>query len=226
MGFMVRASLLLLIMLITASCIGTTDQLNAQMQQDLQNYGTEAVLLREQIQIDRTAIVVTIDAANAQARQFELYNRILQQTAIAGQPPTATIAPMEANVQGPMPISMFDLSDGQMRFVQVGTASQIDGERCFISHQAFFRDTEVGIIYITGLALNLIAGTQVRADWRYGDQVVYANSWVAPQSVDGQCFAIELRPSDAPFLPGNWTVMLYINGEVSNTVSFTIIGNS
>jgi hypothetical protein len=223
---MIRALLILLIAWITSSCVGTTDQLNSQMQQDLQNYGTEAVALREQIQIDRTAIVVTVDAANAQARQFELYNSILRQTAVAGQPPTATIPPIEANAQGPMPISMFDLSDGQMRFVQVGTASQIDGDRCFISHQTFFRDTEVSIIYITGLALNLVAGTQVRAEWRYGDQVVYANAWIAPQSVDGQCFALELRPSDAPFLPGNWTVMLLINGESANSASFTIIGNS
>jgi hypothetical protein len=223
---MLRFIQLVLVMLIMSGCIGTSDDAGAQMQQDLEAYSTEAILLREQIQLDRTAIAVTIVASAAQADEFESYNRVLQQTIVAGQPPTPTFVPITVNAQGPLPIAMFDLSDGQMRFVQVGTAGQIDTDRCFVAHQTFFRDGDVNIIYITGLALNLRAGTVVRADWRYGDQIVYSNAWTAPQSVDGQCFALEMRPSNAPFLPGNWTVNLFINGDVSNTASFTIIGSS
>jgi hypothetical protein len=75
---------------------------------------------------------------------------------------------------------------------------------------------------MTALALNLRAGTQVRVDWQYGGEIVYSNSWIAPQSLDGQCVAIELRPSNAPFLAGNWTATMYINGEPIDPAPFTI----
>jgi hypothetical protein len=76
---------------------------------------------------------------------------------------------------------------------------------------------------MTAVALNLRAGTSVRADWQFGGELVYSNSWVAPQSEQYRCIALAMRPSDAEFLMGNWSVTLSINGQSTEARSFTIL---
>lgn len=193
------------------------------MRRDLEIYGTESVIIREQMQAQRTQVVVTMQESE---RQVANYARLNRQLAAMGQ---AVVAPTPAitiigNNTGPMPLEMFDLSDGEMRFVQIGMASTINADdRCFVSHQTFFDMESMDVIYLAALALNLRAGTNLRVDWQFGGAIVYQSSWTAPASLDGQCIAMPLRPSNAPFLPGNWMATLYVNDESYDPAAFNII---
>jgi hypothetical protein len=188
----------------------------------MQAYGTEAANLRDDTQTNRTEVVSTVQAASSQAADFERYNQTLRGTIVAVMPASDDERIVIESAGGAMPIDLYDLSNGDMRFVQVGTASDIDVNGCFLSKRQFF-PASIGTIYMTAVALNLRAGTVVRVDWQYGGTVVYSNGWTAPQSVDGQCVAIALTSANAEFLEGNWTATLYVNGEAIDPYSFTIV---
>lgn len=195
---------------------------NVLLEGTLQAYSTEAANLREDTQSHRTEVVMTVQAAGTQAADFERYNQSLRGTIAFVIPASEEERILINNEQGPIPIEVYDLSNGEMRFVQVGTASQIDVNGCFLAKQQFFPASS-SVIYMTAVALNLRAGTVVRVDWQYGGTIVYSNGWTAPQSADGLCVAIELLPSNAEFLEGNWTATLYVNGEAVDPYSFTIV---
>lgn len=218
-----------MICLSLSACEGlVVDEENLAMQAEFDAYSTEAVVLRQQMQVDQTVAANTVAIASTQAAQYSNYNRILQPTAdvIVPQPTRIPadelMSMMGDNVSGPMPIELFDLSDGQTRFVQVGTAGEIDGNRCFLAHQAFFNPNTTNVIYMTALGLNVYAGTSLRVEWRMGGELVHTTNWSAPQSVDGQCVALELTRADADLMPGNWTATLYVNGEPIDPAPFTI----
>jgi hypothetical protein len=215
-----------------SACQGVTaDETNLQLQSELDAYGTEGAVLRQEIQLNQTEIVATVAASGTDAAAYASYNRILAPTVGVVQPGTPTRIPAEeviqalgVEAQGPMPVEMFDISDGQTRFVQLGTAGQIDNENCFISHQSFFQSSS-NVIYMTGLGLNVFAGTSLRVEWRFGGELVHTSTWSAPQSVDGQCVALAMRPSNAALTPGNWTATMFVNGEPIDPAPFTIVSS-
>lgn len=194
----------------------------AMLDGTMQAYGTEAANLREDTQAHRTEVVMTVQAAGTQAGDFERYNQSLRGTIAVAVPASEDERVLLNNAQGPLPVEMYDLSNGEMRFVQVGTASDIDVNGCFLAKRQFF-PASIGTIYMTAVALNLRAGTVVRVDWQYGGTVVYSNGWTAAQSLDWQCVAIAFTSNDAEFTEGNWTATLYVNGEAVDPYSFTIV---
>jgi hypothetical protein len=214
-----KRNLLYILLIFLAAC--QSDEA-VMLDATMQAYGTEAANLRDDTQINRTEVVATVQAAGTQSADFERYNQVLRSTIAVVIPSSDEERLLMNNAGGPLPIEMYDLSNGEMRFVQVGTASDIDVNGCFLAKRQFF-PASIGTIYMTAVALNLRAGTIVRVDWQYGGTVVYSNGWTAPQSVDGQCVAIALTSSNAEFLEGNWTATLYVNGEAIDPYSFTIV---
>jgi len=218
-----RRILLLLVCLITLPACNTLagEDEFILMQSDIEAYGTEAVAIRESIQNDQVQVAATVDALATESANFTEFNRVLVSTVRAVLPPTQAVNIVN-NEGGPLPLEMFDLSDGVMRFVQIGAAGTVNvDDRCFVSHQTFFT-TSADVIYLVALALNLKAGTNLRVDWSYGGELVHQSNWTAPENKAGECIALELRPGNALFLTGNWTATLYINGAPQDPASFTI----
>lgn len=214
---------LVFIIIFLTACGSSNDEEVIDFEADLQAYGTEAATIRNDMLAGSTAIVETVVVAEAQSNAFSGYNMILRQTAVAVMPPTSEVRILTNDVEGPLPPEIYDLSDGIMRFVQIGPAGQVDADGCFREKQQFFRIGRDSIIYMTAVALNLRAGTTIRTDWQFGSDLVFSNSIVAPQSEQYRCIALALRPSDVEFSPGNWSVTLSVNGEPTAPRSFTII---
>ena len=213
--------------LFLCACGGTNasvDEVVIDYEGDLVAYATEASQIREDIVISRTEIASTIEAGSAQTSQFEQYNALLRSTVVVAVPPTSDARIVANDTIGALPVEVYDLSDGEMRFVQIGPSGEINEDNCFVAKQQFFR-TNSPAVFMTAVALNLRAGTNVRADWRYGGELVFSNSWVAPQSVPYECVSLAMRPSDATFATGNWTVTLFINGDPDEPKSFTVFEN-
>ncbi len=212
--------LLLTVMLISA-CSPTANDDVIDFDFELQSLSTEAATIREDMVIAQTVIAATIDGAVLQSENFNRYNDALRATALAIFPPTSEARIVANDLDGPLPPEVYDLSNGEMRFVQIGPAGEIDDNNCFRAKQQFFRPSQ-GVVYMTAVALNLRAGTTVRADWQYLGDLVYTNSWVAPQSEQYRCISLAMRTSDVEFFLGNWSVTLSVNGNPTEPKSFTI----
>jgi hypothetical protein len=165
-----------------------------------------------------------VQFSETQAAEYFGYNRLLVATARAAGAINTPISPIVTNNEtGPMPLSMFDLSDGVMRFVQLGMTDTINREdRCFIEQKSLFNPNQTETLFLTGLALNLQAGATLRVDWSYQGDVVHQTSWTAPEFQEGDCIAMELNPSNAAFSPGNWTATLYVDGNPLDPIPFTL----
>lgn len=221
-----RTFVILISLLLSMSACQTlaADEEMAQMEADLEFYATEAVQLRDAMQVERTAVVATIAAGENRAAQFTQLNRSLAATRAVVIPPTQGVVVVE-NSTGPMPLEMFDLSDGQMRFVQIGVAGTINAsDSCWISHQTFFNVMSTQVIYLVTLALNLQAGTTLNVAWNYNGTIVHQSTWTAPDTTPGRCVALPLRPTNAPFETGDWTATLRVNGQPLDPAPFTISG--
>lgn len=213
--------LLLTIIFLLSACstVSSDEQINFEL--DIETYSTEAANLRNDMLINQTEVAATISIASTQSSDFNRYNTMLRSTTVVIIPPTSNARIVANDVDGPLPPEVYDLSDGEMRFVQIGPAGQIDERNCFLAKQQFF-PADANAVYMTAVALNLRAGTNVRADWQFGNELILSNSWVAPQTESYRCISIAMRPSDTEFFAGNWSVTLSVNGSPTEARPFTI----
>lgn len=217
-----RYWMMLLCFLVSAcSSVNSSDDI-IDYEVEIQAYGTEASTIRDDMLISRTSVASTVVAAGVQANNNNRYNTMLRQTVVAIFPPPDETRIVANDIQGPLPPEVYDLSDGEMRLVQIGPAGQINEQGCFVSKQQFFRPGD-SAIYMTAVALNLRAGTSIRADWQFGSDLVFSNSMIAPQFESYRCIALALRSSDVEFFTGNWSVTLSIDGDMTEPRSFTIL---
>jgi len=198
--------------------LGEPDEANlARLEIDA--YGTQAVQIQSEAQLARTQAVQTVQVADVQSTQMAMFNQVLVTTARANQEPTlARIAMSEG---GAMSLEMLDTSDGQMRIMQTGVASFIrPSDGCFETHQQYYTLPNANVVYMTGLAVNLPAGTTFAVDWLYEGQVVYQSSWTAPNNEVRRCIAVPMRADNVAFRQGNWIARLYVNGSSFTSSDF------
>lgn len=217
-----RYWIVILFFLVTACSSTNSGEEAIDYEAEIQAYGTEASTIRDDMVTSRTAVAATVVVAVVQADNINRYNMMLRQTMVAIFPPEDETRIVANDVQGPLPPEVYDLSSGEMSFVQIGPSGQINEQGCFLSKQQFFRPGD-SVIYMTAVALNLRAGTRIRADWQFGSDLVFSNSFVAPQAESYRCVALALRPSDSEFFIGNWSVTLSIDGDPTEPRSFTIL---
>jgi hypothetical protein len=190
---------------------------------ELEAYGTQAIVIQNEAQIARTQVIQTVQVAEVQSTQIALYNQYLVATARANQNPTPSqrIAVVEG---GAMSLEMLNVSDGQMRLMQVGVAGYIrPDDGCFETHQQYYTLGNTSVVYMTGLAINLPAGTSFAVDWLYEGQVVFRSSWTSTNFEVRRCIAIPMRSSDVAFRGGNWIARLFVNGSSFSASNFQMV---
>lgn len=82
--------------------------------------------------------------------------------------------------------------------------------------------TENQQIYVTAQVLNLAVGTSFSVDWNYEQRLVYRSAWTSDYSAASECIWFYMEPADAPFLPGNYSITMYVNGSQLPSQSFSI----
>ena len=65
----------------------------------------------------------------------------------------------------------------------------------------------------TTRALNVQGGTQMRVEWYYNGEMTYSEEYTIPSDDDDFCLWFSLVPNDSLLSSGNWSVMLYANGQ-------------
>lgn len=202
------------------------EDVSATMQAELDANRTEVAMIRTSADDDRVGALATAQAAGTLSAEYTSFNNALYATvqasngAVASEP--RLILP---NDGGAMPIEMFDLSDGQMRFAQIGlTVFVRPTDRCFEEQSVnnIFWVGHFERIYLVAVGLNLQAGTNIRVNWFYEGQRVHESGLVVPAFSAYQCVALEINPGNAPLDLGNWSAAMFINGESETTRNFII----
>jgi hypothetical protein len=210
---------------LTAACSTTPPA--AETLEPLRSYesiATEAVSVQQTAAADTAAMNATIEAAARLESQHSTYNALLLATVRANEVPTPSqrLAMTEG---GAMAAEMLNLSDGQMRVQQIGTAGFVRPEdNCFETHQQFFNRASTNVIYMTALVTNLQSGTTFRVDWIYNNRVVHTSTWSAPSDEIRRCLALAMRASDVVFSPGAWSARLFMNNVPIGNSAFEILG--
>ncbi|QPC80844.1 hypothetical protein G4Y79_14125 [Phototrophicus methaneseepsis] len=201
------------------------EDLPATMQSDLMLNRTEVALIRAAADESRLNAVATAQAAGTSAAEFTAFNNALYATAQASGGAGTAPRLILQNEGGAMPIEMFDLSSGEMRFTQIGlTVAVRDQDRCFEEQSVnnIFWVGHFDRIYMVAVGLNIQSGTNIRVEWLHDGVFVHESVLVVPAFSAYQCIALEINPSNSPLEPGNWTASLFVNGEAQTSRSFTI----
>jgi len=218
---MARQLHLIALILALAACQSSSTE-QEDMRQALTAYPTESAALLQAMQAQRTQAAATIAASDAESQRYRDYTSIILATVRANQVPTPSerLAIVEG---GAMSLEMLNVTDGQMRFMQIGVAGYVNpSDDCFETHQQYYTQANTSVIYMTALAINLKAGTTFTVNWQYNRQRVFQSSWTAPRDEVRRCIAIPMRSSDTSLQVGSWTADLFVNGQKEASSSFEI----
>jgi hypothetical protein len=201
---------------------GTLEAANA----DLETRSVDVIVTA---QANRTYVQMTAAAGETRiAEESNINNQVLA-TVSAGSTPTLSIVPGDAGpgsgaASGDVD-SMDDMASvgGEQSFLVTGTSATVnDADGCITNPTTAF-STSTSRIYATVRGLNMTAGTQMTAQWTFGGQPVWNDSWTVDADYADLCIWFYLIPDYVPFSPGSWSVQLFANGSAIGTpMAFTI----
>ena len=184
--------------------------------------------------IDLTNVVATVAVAGTKVAELSALNAALGATLSANYTPTVAVRSVVVSAED-MGSSldqdmMDDMSDTEtesqaMRVIDVFNARSVDGSSGCATRTAsrFIYSDER--IYLTARVLNLQAQTYFDVDWIYRDRVVYRVSWQATYSAQAECIWFYATAQDFPFLPGEYSSTIFVNGVSLATTEFSIAAN-
>ncbi len=235
-----RVCLLALIFLVSLTACAALEMSEA---------GTEALPEGTALAVEVTAIAETLVARGTEVAatsasgatyvaMMDGINRSMVATVRAAIPPTQQIvqgpdpsAPLVSGVDGMSEdvLQTGDTGTGAIGAVtefpppQQAAASVRASDGCAEVVTSEFR-SDVAVIYVTGRALNIRAGTELSAQWSVGGQVVYNWSFSVEMDDPDFCFWFSITPDVVTFTPGTWSVRLLANGApIGAPVTFTIV---
>jgi hypothetical protein len=184
-----------------------------------------------------TQIMATTQPIQTQIAQVNTVNQHLLATVIAGTSPTprVIVGNADPSTTGATMDNMGQTDQTQTgtsggattgtQFTQIATAFSVrESDGCASQFQSEF-SIDTSRIYLTAYATNLVAGTQIDADWRFNGTSMVTTSWTVDQNYVDLCVWFFISPEDTTFSPGNWAAQLIVNTvPVEPAASFTIVG--
>ena len=223
---------------VLAACqAGGEESNSATLQANMTAYATEAAGIQQSIILDETQVVAAVIATQTHSANVSNMNNVLLATVRAGEAATPQrIAAVvdESSVADTMmedegggdtnpPANSGTTVTGSTTISQVATGASIrESDGCIASPQATF-NIRAERIYVTGTALNLQQGTDIRVEWRVDGQTVTQNSWTSDRNAQTLCVWFFMEQTDAAFVPGNWSATFYVDDTLSATAAFTLV---
>ncbi len=197
------------------------------------NLETQIADLRQTATVGTERLEVTLDYMATRVEFARRQRQELEATLSArGTPfpgsiggPTDTPFPLPDNVfpTSPAPVATalpLQLS-GQARFTDIVMAASVRDNDCASQPQFDFR-TNAERIYVVAIAWNIPANTLIAARFAISGRESLLE-WRPGVPIDGNCIWFYIEQSDLPFVAGNWSVRLEINGApASDSVTFSI----
>ncbi|RMG82317.1 MAG: hypothetical protein D6712_14910, partial [Chloroflexi bacterium] len=112
---------------------------------------------------------------------------------------------------------------GPIQIIDLAMTSVIrESDGCAARVQTSFPLTS-SQIFIAARARNVQSGTSVEVEWFNESRLVLRDSWTIPVNAEDYCFWFSLTPQDVPFVAGNWSAWLYVNGQpIGEPLTFSI----
>lgn len=176
----------------------------------------EATAIAEAAQDDRLSIAATADAVMTEVAALRQSNLILLATVRAGDPPQQSVI---VSMEGQVP----QLTPGQRWFSRTGVSQFVnETDGCVVSPQISFT-TDSQMLYATMRIFNIEPGVQLSALWEREGSEVFRDSFVLSRGAAEICVWFSISQTDAPFVPGNWSVRLFANGApLESPMAFSI----
>lgn len=213
-----------------SSQIADLETRNAQLQGTIQGVGTPllTIAVLEQAATQNVIFRAQLTESAVSLLQAQATLTVLQLSGGGGLQPTpaAPAAPPGDQPPGvPTPIPVPSATPLDSRFTNTVLTTQLDpATDCPISAASRFSPT-TPILYVNTRIDTLLAGSRLGARWYAGGQLVFDDSacWIPTQNYTDICAYCTLQPGDAPFTLGEWTVELYLDGQLMSQARFEIV---
>jgi len=173
-------------------------------------YATTAADLARQSITSQTQVAATVVAVETESAAYRSVNDQLLATLSAGSTPTPALMVGQANPNTGGEVR-FEQSD--RLFIKTGVSTTVDDSGCVVNPATSF-SSDITRLYATFRALNVAAGTPMRADWFYEGELRIQDDWRVPSDIDEACLWFELEASRTEFSVGQWQVALYVDEEL------------
>jgi len=105
------------------------------------------------------------------------------------------------------------------------TALGVGQDDCAVNITAQFAPTTAEI-YVVATAVNIASGTRLTSRWLFGGEQQAAFSFTPDFDIERACIWFFVDQSDFEFVPGQWSVVLDINGQAAiDPLTFNIAAN-
>lgn len=173
-------------------------------------YEAEVAQLSVDNIISQTEVAVTLSAAETRAAQVLSMNQQLFATLDAGSTPTPALVVGQADAAALGADTMFE--EGDRLFIKTGVTENVDSDGCVVNPTTTFTP-DTPQIYATMQVFNVEAGTPLRAEWYFQEELRIADDWTVDIYSHERCLWFVLESSRTEFTPGSWRVILYADEE-------------
>lgn len=173
-------------------------------------YATTAADLARQSVGSETQVAATLVAVETESAAYRSVNDQLLATLAAGSTPTPALMVGQAdpNTGGEIRFGATD-----RLFIKTGVSAGVDANGCVVDPTTSF-SSDVTRLYATFRAFNVAAGTPMRADWFYENDLRIRDDWRVPSGIGEACLWFDIDISRTEFTVGQWQVALYVDDEM------------
>lgn len=223
-----------LLVLVTGCQALAGDDTSVTLAVEMTAFSTESAMIQQTSVVEQTAVVETVQAAGTRVAEASNVNLVLAETVRANVVPTPSVREVIVNPEdmgSSLDTEMLDAEamddSGSNEFTELlvsnqGTARSVrSNDGCSNGNITQFTDDDERI-YFTAEVFNLENGTNFSVDWMFEDRLVYRSVWTADYSASSECIWFYMTQDDAPFLPGLYTVTLFVNGNPQPAQQFSL----
>jgi len=210
------------------------EDVSVTLSSEMTAFVTESAMIQETAVIEQTDAVETLQASSTLVADAANVNMALVATVESNVSPTVAMRAVVVDAEdmgSSLDESMMDesgvdvASSDAVAGIQVnniGTArsvSNVDG--CSSGNVTQFTDSD-DRIYVTARVSDLVSGVAFTVDWMFEERLVYRSSWTSDYSAQSECIWFYMTPDDAAFLPGAYTVTMFVDGQALPSQTFSI----
>lgn len=203
---------------------------NAQMQGTIQVMGTPALTIAAleqaatlsfnyQAQLTQSAVNLLQAQATLTVLELRAGGSVAANPANSGAatPAAAPSGDQPAAVPTPAPSNTPSLTS----FSNTVIATGLDDNDCPVGSSSLV-DVSTEFVYVNTRIDLLVAGSQISARWYVNDELFFddVECWIPSQNWENICAYCSIAPDGETFPVGNWSVELYLDGQLMSQTRF------
>lgn len=228
----IERALALLVCALLAGCqaLSGSDSV-ATIDADLTMYAAEIESIREVATAEQNMVVGTLAVASTQVAALSAENAALGATLRAGftrTPAVRAVIVSAEDMGGSLEYETMDDVDetapfeSEMSVSNLSTAAGTDQNSGCSSGIVQQFNSHAERVYLTARVTSLRPNSTFSVDWSSDGRSLLTLTWQAEHAKAFECIWFYATPLDFPFLPGSYTVTLYVDDIPVGSTTFTI----